>query len=65
MTDWRNYLVSLGVIATCFLLSPLLFPDNPGISEKLMYALFAVLGLPVTVTAIDAVHRRITKGAKK
>lgn len=64
MTDWK-FIISAGVLAVCFLLSPLLFPDNPGISEKLMYALFAVLGLPVTVTAIDAVHRRITKGAKK
>ena len=51
MSDWKT-IVSIISLAVCFLLSPLLFPGNPEISEKLMYALFAVAGLPTIAPGI-------------
>ena len=57
MTDWKT-IVSIVSLGICFLLSPLLFPSNPGISEKLMYALFAVVGLPAVATGIRIVRGR-------
>jgi len=52
MSDWKT-IVSIISLGVCFLLSPLLFPSNPEISEKLMYALFAVVGLPAVSTGIN------------
>lgn len=52
MNDWRKQIVGIGVIGLCFLLSPLLFPNSPEIWEKLMYALFAVAGLPTVASGI-------------
>ena len=51
MSDWKT-IVSIISLGVCFLLSPLLFPGNSGISEKLMYALFAVVGVPAVSTGI-------------
>jgi len=57
MTDWKA-IVSIISLGAAFLLSPLLFPDNPGMSEKLMYAWFAAIGVgagfPALGTAIKS-----------
>jgi uncharacterized membrane protein len=46
-------IVSIISVAVCFLLSPLLFPGNPEISKNLMYALFAVVGIPTVANGIN------------
>lgn len=64
MNDWKKQLVAIGVIGLCFLLSPLLFPGNPGISEKLMYALFAVTGvgsIPIMATGISILRGKVVQ----
>jgi len=52
VNDWKKQIVGIGVIGLCFILSPLLFPNSPDISEKLMYALFAVVGLPAVANGL-------------
>ncbi len=59
MNDWKA-IVSIISLAVCFLLSPLLFPNSPDISEKLMYAFFAITGIgagiPVLATGIKSLR---------
>ena len=55
MTDWKT-IVSIVSLGVAFLLSPLLFPGNPEISKHLMYAWFAVMGLPAVSTGIKIVR---------
>ena len=57
MNDWKT-IVSIISLAVCFLLSPLILPNNPEITEKLMYALFAILGLPAVANGISIVRGR-------
>ena len=52
MNDWKM-IVSIISLGVAFLLSPLLFPGNPEISRYLMYAWFAVMGLPVVATGVN------------
>lgn len=51
--DWKA-IVSIVSLGAAFLLSPLLFPNNPEISEKLMYAWFVVIGVGAGVPALGA-----------
>ena len=53
MKDWKT-IVSIISLVACFLLSPILFPNNPDISERLMLAMFALMGLGVGVPAFVA-----------
>ena len=52
MKDWKT-IVSIISLAVCFLLSPLILPNSPEMTEKLMYALFAVVGLPTVASGIN------------
>ena len=56
MNDWKKQIVCIGVIGLCFLLSPLLFPNSPEIWERLMYALFAVAGLPTVASGVKVLR---------
>lgn len=49
--DWK-VIIPMALLFVAFLLSPLLFPDSPGISEKIMYAWFASMGLGMGPTAV-------------
>ena len=58
MKDWKT-IVSIISLAAAFLLSPLLFPGNPEISKHLMYAWFAVMGLPAVATGINIMRGKL------
>jgi hypothetical protein len=49
--DWVK-VISIGSLTICFLLSPMLM-GSPDLTEKLMYALFAVIGLPIVASGIN------------
>jgi hypothetical protein len=51
MKDWVK-ITSIACLTVCFLLSPMLM-GSPGITEKLMYALFAVIGIPAVASGIN------------
>jgi len=60
MKDWIRLAAILSLLVA-FLLSPLLFPGNPEISERLMYAFFAACGLgvgePFVTNSIKALRK--------
>jgi len=57
MNDWKT-IVSIISLGAAFLLSPLLFSGNLEISRNLMYAWFAVMGVPVVATGINLLRNK-------